>query len=183
MAEDALDYEWGYEWPTAEQWAAGQTYGRCWAPDTSQSDDAGRRHVTTFVTASVCVLRDGALLTVRKRGTSRFMLPGGKLEPGETPVECAVREAAEEIGLVLAAEELVELGDWTSAGGQRAGRAGAVDRVPRPAGSTGAADARRDRGAALAAARASAPTTWRRCWSSTSCRHWRSAGADDCGGV
>ncbi|SDD69047.1 septum formation family protein [Nocardioides lianchengensis] len=32
-AEDPLDYQWGYEWPTAEQWAAGQTYGRCWAPD------------------------------------------------------------------------------------------------------------------------------------------------------
>lgn len=33
VAEDALDYEWGYEWPTADQWAAGQTYGRCWAPE------------------------------------------------------------------------------------------------------------------------------------------------------
>lgn len=33
IASDALDYEWGYEWPTAEQWAAGQTYGRCWSPD------------------------------------------------------------------------------------------------------------------------------------------------------
>lgn len=32
IAEDALDYEWGYEWPTRAQWAAGQTYGRCWAP-------------------------------------------------------------------------------------------------------------------------------------------------------
>jgi hypothetical protein len=39
VAEDALDYEWGYEWPTAEQWAAGQTYGRCWAPD-APADDA-----------------------------------------------------------------------------------------------------------------------------------------------
>ena len=39
VAEDALDYEWGYEWPTAEQWEAGQTYGRCWAPD-SATDDA-----------------------------------------------------------------------------------------------------------------------------------------------
>lgn len=28
----SLDYQWGYEWPTAEQWAAGQHYGRCWAP-------------------------------------------------------------------------------------------------------------------------------------------------------
>jgi 8-oxo-dGTP diphosphatase len=70
--------------------------------------------VTVFVTASVCVLRDGSLLTVRKRGTSRFMLPGGKLEEGETPVDCAVREAAEEIGLALSADDLTELGDWTS---------------------------------------------------------------------
>lgn len=68
----------------------------------------------TFITASVCVVRDGALLTVRKRGTAKFMLPGGKLEPGETPVECAVREAAEETGLVLAIAGLTELGDWTA---------------------------------------------------------------------
>lgn len=33
VASDTLDYQWGYEWPTAEQWRAGQTYGRCWAPD------------------------------------------------------------------------------------------------------------------------------------------------------
>lgn len=31
-ADDALDYRWGYEWPTREQWDAGQHYGRCWAP-------------------------------------------------------------------------------------------------------------------------------------------------------
>jgi hypothetical protein len=34
VAADALDYKWGYEWPTAQQWAAGQTYGICWAPAT-----------------------------------------------------------------------------------------------------------------------------------------------------
>jgi 8-oxo-dGTP pyrophosphatase MutT (NUDIX family) len=77
--------------------------------------------VTTFVTASVCVVRDGALLTVRKRGTSRFMLPGGKLEAGETPAECAVREAAEEIGLTLAVADLVELGDWTASAANEPG--------------------------------------------------------------
>jgi hypothetical protein len=33
IASDALDYEWGYEWPTKDQWKAGQTYGRCWSPD------------------------------------------------------------------------------------------------------------------------------------------------------
>lgn len=34
-AEDPLEFEWGYEWPTAEQWTAGQTFGRCWVPDPS----------------------------------------------------------------------------------------------------------------------------------------------------
>lgn len=32
-ADDALNFRWGYEWPTEAQWDAGQTYGRCWAPD------------------------------------------------------------------------------------------------------------------------------------------------------
>lgn len=32
-ADDPLDFQWGYEWPTSEQWAAGQTYGICWAPE------------------------------------------------------------------------------------------------------------------------------------------------------
>lgn len=70
--------------------------------------------MTLFVTASVCVLRRGALLTVRKRGTSKFMLPGGKLEPGETAVQCAAREAAEEIGLLFRESDLVLFGDWTA---------------------------------------------------------------------
>ncbi|WP_235558728.1 septum formation family protein [Nocardioides sp. Leaf285] len=32
-AADPLSFRWGYEWPTAEQWADGQTYGLCWVPD------------------------------------------------------------------------------------------------------------------------------------------------------
>lgn len=32
-AEDPLSFEWGYEWPTKEQWDMGQDFGRCWAPD------------------------------------------------------------------------------------------------------------------------------------------------------
>jgi hypothetical protein len=31
-AAGALDYRWGYEWPTAEQWRGGQRYGICWVP-------------------------------------------------------------------------------------------------------------------------------------------------------
>ncbi len=36
-ADDPLDFEWGYEWPSADQWSAGQTYGLCWAPDSGAS--------------------------------------------------------------------------------------------------------------------------------------------------
>ncbi|MDQ4110455.1 MAG: NUDIX domain-containing protein, partial [Actinomycetota bacterium] len=39
------------------------------------------------------------MLTVRKNGTTKFMLPGGKLEPGESAAEAAVREVAEELGV------------------------------------------------------------------------------------
>ena len=53
-----------------------------------------------IVVAAVCLRDDaGRVLAVRKRGTSRFMQPGGKLEPGETPAQAAVREVREEIGL------------------------------------------------------------------------------------
>lgn len=31
-AGGSLDYEWGYEWPSADQWSAGQHHGICWAP-------------------------------------------------------------------------------------------------------------------------------------------------------
>lgn len=33
VADDPLDFQWGYESPTASQWRDGQTFGRCWAPD------------------------------------------------------------------------------------------------------------------------------------------------------
>ena len=32
VADDPLNYRWGYEWPTEQQWQAGQHYGICWAP-------------------------------------------------------------------------------------------------------------------------------------------------------
>jgi 8-oxo-dGTP diphosphatase len=67
---------------------------------------------STIVVSAVVLLRDGAVLTVRKRGTSRFMLVGGKPEPGEDAEQCAVREAAEEVGLALTGLEL--LGEFVS---------------------------------------------------------------------
>ena len=51
------------------------------------------------------VIRDGEgrLLTVRKRNTSAFMLPGGKREPGEDDVTALARELLEELGCRLTA--------------------------------------------------------------------------------
>lgn len=55
------------------------------------------------------VIRDpeGRLLTVRKQGTARFMLPGGKRDPGEDDVTALARELAEELGVVLTAHAFV----------------------------------------------------------------------------
>ncbi len=32
VADDSLNYRWGFDWPTAKQWRAGQRFGLCWAP-------------------------------------------------------------------------------------------------------------------------------------------------------
>ncbi|CEA07498.1 Phosphatase NudJ [Arthrobacter saudimassiliensis] len=66
------------------------------------------------LTLSAVLLRDGdgRILLVRKRGTSRFMQPGGKLEPGETFAEAAAREVGEELGLDVAPSDLGDLGRW-----------------------------------------------------------------------
>ncbi|MBB5433856.1 NUDIX hydrolase [Nocardiopsis composta] len=70
---------------------------------------------TVLHVAAVCFEDDRSrVLTVRKRGTDAFMLPGGKLEPGETPAEAAVREVREEIGVELAPADLTPLGAWTA---------------------------------------------------------------------
>ena len=68
-----------------------------------------------FVVSAV-VIRDvdGRVLVVRKRGTSRYMLPGGKIESGESPEQAAVRELHEEVGAELDPGSLVVLGEWTA---------------------------------------------------------------------
>jgi 8-oxo-dGTP diphosphatase len=60
--------------------------------------------------AAAVIIRDGRLLMVRERGTGPagrhdgqeyWTLPGGGIEPGESPEDAVAREVAEEVGLVV----------------------------------------------------------------------------------
>jgi len=81
--------------------------------DMNPPDAAPARVIS--VSAVALTRADGAVVTVRKAGTDRFMLPGGKWEPGESPVECAVREIGEELGVTITPELLTPLGRFDTA--------------------------------------------------------------------
>ena len=53
--------------------------------------------------ATLCFLiQDGKILLIRKKrglGAGKINGPGGRIEPGEEPHECAIRETSEEVGL------------------------------------------------------------------------------------
>ena len=69
---------------------------------------------------SVAFVRDDAVLTVRKRGTARFMLVGGKPEVGEDAETAARREVREETGLEV--EGLTPLGEYVGDAANEPGR-------------------------------------------------------------
>jgi len=66
------------------------------------------------VSAAVILDAAGRALLVRKRGTSVFMNPGGKPEPGESAAETLARELGEELGLVIEPGALHPLGSFES---------------------------------------------------------------------
>lgn len=72
------------------------------------------RPVDFFVVSVTLRNPSGDLLLVRKRGTDRFMLPGGKVEPGETHLDAIVREVGEEVSLTLDPASVSLLGHWTA---------------------------------------------------------------------
>ncbi|RZU49344.1 ADP-ribose pyrophosphatase YjhB (NUDIX family) [Krasilnikovia cinnamomea] len=56
--------------------------------------------------AAAIIVHDGKVLLVRRRvseGTLSWQFPAGKVEPGESDVEAAIRETSEEVGLEVRA--------------------------------------------------------------------------------
>lgn len=65
--------------------------------------------------ATACLFNEaGHILVVRKRGTRLFMLPGGKIEAEETPLQALRRELHEELGLRIEESQLQALGHFQS---------------------------------------------------------------------
>ena len=61
--------------------------------------------------ATAVVIRDGNVLLVRGRA-AEYMMPGGGIEPGESPLSAAARELREETG--LEAKQIEFLFTWDS---------------------------------------------------------------------
>ncbi|MFD8707561.1 NUDIX domain-containing protein [Kitasatospora sp. NPDC059648] len=66
--------------------------------------------------AAGCLLRDesGRILIVKAGYREHWQFPGGTIDLGEGPVECAVRELEEETGIVKEAGDLLAI-SWTHA--------------------------------------------------------------------
>lgn len=67
---------------------------------------------TVLVAAAVVVKGDEVLLTQRLAGAhlaGKWEFPGGKVEPGEDPVDAVVRECREELGVDLEVGDILEV--------------------------------------------------------------------------
>ena len=73
------------------------------------------------ISAALLVRADGQTLLVRKRGTTAFMQPGGKIDSDETAQQALVRELNEELGISVDIDSLTPLGQFTAPAANEAG--------------------------------------------------------------
>lgn len=73
------------------------------------------------VSAAVIFDAQGRMLLVRKRNTTFFMQPGGKIEAGEVPEMALIRELNEELQIEVVPEDLVSLGQFTDSAANEPG--------------------------------------------------------------
>jgi 8-oxo-dGTP pyrophosphatase MutT (NUDIX family) len=66
------------------------------------------------IAAALLLNANGQTLLVRKRGTSAFMQPGGKIEAHELPVHALARELEEELGLQIDPAQATFLGQFSA---------------------------------------------------------------------
>nr|WP_156465534.1 NUDIX domain-containing protein [Pseudomonas sp. Leaf48] len=66
------------------------------------------------IAAALLIGPDGRTLLVRKRGTTAFMQPGGKIEAHELPVQALARELDEELGLLIDPQQASFLGEFSA---------------------------------------------------------------------
>lgn len=72
--------------------------------------------------AAVIANEQGQVLLVRKRASSIFIQPGGKIEPGEDPLLALVRELDEELGVRMEVSGAVHLGEFEALAVNEPGR-------------------------------------------------------------
>jgi 8-oxo-dGTP diphosphatase len=66
------------------------------------------------IAAALLLNAKGQTLLVRKRGTTAFMQPGGKIEAHELPVHALARELEEELGLQIDPAQASFLGQFSA---------------------------------------------------------------------
>lgn len=69
--------------------------------------------------ATIAVVAPGHMLWGKRQDDGKWTTPGGHLHPGESPVDGAVRELAEESGIIVIADKLKPMGSVTNAKGVR----------------------------------------------------------------